>query len=264
MEPALRVAMAWLLFAAGHIGLAALPVRGALVRRLGRWGFIAAYTAVASLTFALAIWTYAAQRLQGAPGLALGRSGLAEVTLTSAVVLGVVLMLASFAGYQRSPMSLTSGQASEPHGLARVTRHSFFVGVILFAGAHALLASRLAGAVGMAGLALFAAIGAWHQDRKLLALRGESYQGYLAATSVVPFAAILAGRQRLVWRELPLAGFAVGLVAAYLLRVAHAGIFDHGGAYVIGTVVGGALLILVAELRRDRRERSPAARRAAA
>jgi uncharacterized membrane protein len=264
MEPALRVALAWLLFAASHIGLAALPVRGPLVRRLGRWGFLAAYSAVAAATFALAVSTYAAQHLQGAPGLSLGRSGPAAAALAACVVLGWALMLASLAEYPRSPMSLSGEQASAPYGLARVTRHPFFAGLILFAGAHALLASHLAGAVGMAGLALVAAVGAWHQDRKLLALRGESYRAYLAATSALPFAAILAGRQRLAWRELPRVGLAVGLATAYLLRAVHGSVFDHGGAYVIGTVVGGSFLILAAELRRDRRARAPAARRAMA
>ena len=84
-----------------------------------------------------------------------------------------------------------------------MTRHPFFVGLALFGAAHALLAPRLVGAVAMGSLALFAGVGAWLQDRKLLALRGEDYCDYLAVTSAIPFAAILAGRQRLVWGELP-------------------------------------------------------------
>ena len=63
----------------------------------------------------------------------------------------------------------------EPRGLERVTRHPFFVGVALLGAAHALLAPRLVGAVAMGSLALLAGVGAWFQDRKLLALRGERY-----------------------------------------------------------------------------------------
>lgn len=75
----------------------------------------------------------------------------------------------------------------------------------------------------------------------------------------MPFAAILAGRQRLVLREISVAGLAIGLGFAWGLRFVHAHIFDYGGAYVIATTVGGALLILAREARRMRRVASDVA-----
>ena len=257
MEPALRVALVSLLFAATHVGLASLPVRRRLVARWGRRGFTWLFAAVASVCWALAVSTYAAVQQDGAPGLALGRFEAARWLLVGASVLGVVLMTSAFAGYDRSPYALAGEDVSEPYGLGRVTRHPFFVGVVLLGGAHALLATRLVGAVAMGGLALVAGVGAWHQDRKLLALRGAPYEEYLAATSAVPFAAILAGRQRLVWSELPVVLPLVGLALAWGLRAVHASLFARGGAYVIGAVVGGALVILVGEWRRERRAALP-------
>jgi len=253
MEPALRVALVSLLFAATHVGLASLPVRRRLVARCGRRGFTWLFAAVASVCWALAVSTYAGVQHDGAPGLALGRFEAARWLLVGANVLGVVLMTSAFAGYDRSPYALAGEDVREPYGLGRVTRHPFFVGVVLLGGAHALLATRLVGAVVMGGLALVAGVGAWHQDRKLLALRGAPYAEYLAATSAVPFAAILAGRQRLVWSELPVVLPLVGLALAWGLRTVHASLFARGGAYVIGAVVGGALVILVGEWRRERR-----------
>jgi uncharacterized membrane protein len=258
MEPALRVVLAWLLFATTHLVLASLRVRGPLVERLGPLGFLALYSAVAALSFGFAVWTFAAYRLEGAPGFGLAPTGLAGAVLIGTIVLGVTLMVASLADYPRSPMAIGGARGAEPYGLARVTRHGFFVGAILFAGAHALLAPHLAGAAGMAVLALFTALGIRLQDRKLLVLRGESYRRYLAATSTIPFAAILAGRQRLVWHELPFAGIALGLAAAWLLRSVHAGIFDHGGAWVTGSVVGGAFAAVALAARRERRVRAAA------
>ena len=255
MEPALAVALVWLVFAASHIGLASPRIRSPLVARLGRWGFQGLFVAVASLAWTLAVSTYAALQHEGAAGLALGRFEPARSLLVGAVVLGVVLMASAFADYGRSPYALAGERAREAHGLARVTRHPFFVGMLLFAGAHALLATRLVGTLAMGGLALLAGLGAWHQDRKLLVLRGETYADYLATTSAVPFAAILAGRQRLVLSELPVALPLVGLALAYALRAVHAGVFAHRGAYVIGAVVGGALFILIGEWRRERRTR---------
>lgn len=107
----------------------------------------------------------------------------------------------------------------------------------------------------MACLALFSLLGPVLQDRKLLALRGEPHAAYLAATSLLPFVAIAAGRQRLVWRELPWATLLLGVVLAWLLRAVHANLFDHSGAYVIAAFVVGPLAILLGELRRDRRAR---------
>jgi len=129
-----------------------------------------------------------------------------------------------------------------PRGVERVTRHPFFVGVALLASAHVLFATRLVGAVFFAGLAALAILGARHQDRKLLARRGAPYAGYLAVTSAVPFAAIVARRQRLAWREIPPRGLVLGLAVAAALRAVHASIFAHGGAWVIGVVLAGAAL----------------------
>src|SRR4030095_11369959 len=95
-------------------------------------------------------------------------------------------------------------------GIEKITRHPFFAGVGLFALAHALLATRLAGTVFFGGLLLLVVVGSWHQDRKLLARRGAPYAAYLANTSAVPFAAVLSGRQQLNWSDVAARGVALG------------------------------------------------------
>src|SRR5437016_3092708 len=144
-----------------------------------------------------------------------------------------------------------------PRGIERVTRHALFVGVALLGAAHALLATRLVGTVLMGGLAVVAGAGAWHQDRKLLRQRGEPYAAYLEATSAVPFGAIVAGRQRLAWSELPAGALALGVVLSVVLRTVHGSIFAHGGGWVIAVVVGGAALLGVQSARRVRRRPLP-------
>jgi uncharacterized membrane protein len=258
MDPVLRVALAFALFAVAHVGLASSAVRQPLVARLGRWGFTVCFSLVAWLTFGLAVSTYAAHAHEGPAGLGLGAHAAARFVLVAAIAAGSMLMAGAFAGYARSPYSFGGEPVREPRGLERVTRHPFFVGVALLGGAHALLATRLVGAVLMGSLALFALVGAWFQDRKLLALRGAPYAAYLAASSTLPFAAIAAGRQRLAASELPYGMLGLGLALAWLLRGVHAQLFDHGGAYVIAAVVIGPLVILFGEWRRERRSRRPA------
>jgi uncharacterized membrane protein len=255
MDPALLVALLWLLFAGTHIGLASRPIRSRLVARLGELGFGVAFSLVAAVLYTLLVTTYAAHRWEGAPGLALGGHPWLRPLLIGLVVGGAVLIAAALGSYGRSPYALFSTVVRTPRGVERITRHPFFAGVVLFAVAHMLLATRLVGAVFAAGFGMLAALGAWHQDAKLLRLRGRPYADYVGATSAVPFAAILAGRQRLVWSELPLGAAAVGVGLAVVLRTVHDQIFAHGGAWFIGTVVGGAALLALQAIRRQRRAR---------
>ena len=264
MDPALGVAIGFGVFAASHVGLATPAIRGPLVRRLGPWGFALLFSCVAAVTFGAAVSFYSLHAGEGPAGPGLGRFEVARALLVTAVVLGVVLMTASLAEYEASPFSMRGADVHEPRGLQRVTRHVFFVGTALLGGAHALLATRLTGAIAMGALALLAVFGARHQDRKLLALRGQPYAEYLASTSTLPFAAALAGRTRVVWRELPLGGLILGLVVAVALRAVHAHVFDYGGAFVIVPTVGGAFSILISEWRSElQRARRNAARTAA-
>ena len=255
MDPVLSVALAFGLFAATHLGLSWPPLRQALVARLGSWGFTLGFSLVAWVTFGVAVATYAARAGEGPAGLALGAYGPTRLVLIAAIALGAMLMNGAFAGYSSSPYAVGSAHVREPRGLERVTRHPFFAGVVLLGIAHALLATRLVGALAMGSLAFVAWIGAWLQDRKLLALRGAPYARYLAATSGIPFAAVAAGRQRVVWSELPYGSLVVGLALAWLLRAVHAHLFDYGGAYVIAALVIGPLVILLAQWRRARRGR---------
>src|SRR6185295_17077612 len=118
-------------------------------------------------------------------------------------------------GYWSSPTTPLATDVRAAVGLERVTRDPFFVGLALVMAAHALLATRLVGAVFCAGFVVLIVAGSVHQTRKLRARHGATYDGYLATTSFVPFAAVLRGEQRIVWRELPWLSLAAGAAAAF-------------------------------------------------
>jgi len=257
MTPVFEIALCWLLFGGLHVGLTTGPMRRRLVGVLGEHGFTAVFSLAAAAAWSLLAVTYAAHRFDGPPGLDLGSVPWLRGALAATAFAGIVLLIAGNAVYDGSPYAIfVAGQQPSPRGLERVTRHPFFAGVALFAVAHALLASRATGTVAFAGLALLAVFGAWHQDRKLRARRGEAFAAYLAATSAVPFGAVLAGRQRLTWRDLPLAYLAAGVALAWGLRHVHASIWGDHGIYVIVGVVGGALIQLLLGIRRVRRAHS--------
>ena len=251
MTPAMVVTMLWVLFAGSHIGLAVLRAR--LVARLGEIGFTLVFYLVAAVSFAALVTYYAAHRFAGAPGIGLGQMSGVRGLLIAVAVFGLALSIPGLTSYARLPSALFGQPVRGVRGIERVTRHPFFAGTALFAGAHVLLATHLVGTVFFAGLLLLAVVGTWHQDRKLLARRGPAYASYLAATSAVPFAAILAGRQGLAWRELPLGAFAVGVALAVAARAWHDSLFAAGGWWIVAVVVGGGTVAGINAWRRSRR-----------
>lgn len=245
MAPALEIALLSLAFSGTHIGLTTGPVRGRLVRRLGEVGFSVLFSTVAAVGYATLVVRYAQLRFEGAPGFGLAAVEPARIALLAIAVVGVVFAVCGLVSYPKSPVALFGQRIVGPRGIERITRHPFFVGVGLLAATHALLATRLVGTVFFAGLALVSWLGAWHQDRKMLARRGERYGAFVADSSFVPFAAIVRGRQRLAWGDLPLGGIALGIVAAVLLRSAHPHLFARDGLWIVAATLGGALLATI-------------------
>lgn len=253
MDPVLAVALSLAPFVVTHLGLAWPPLRQRLIARLGALGFTVFFSVVAWLTVGLAIAVYATHAGEGPAGLALGADPMVRAVLIAMIALGVALMTGSFAAYPTSPYALSRQQERGPRGLERVTRHPFFVGTALLGIAHALLATRAVGAVFMGILGVYSLVGARLQDQKLAVLRGDAYARFAAASSILPFAAIASGRQRLVPSELPYGAMGLGVAIAFALRAVHDRIFADGGAWVIAALVIGPLVVLIDDRRRARR-----------
>ncbi|HZR83580.1 MAG TPA: NnrU family protein [Candidatus Binatia bacterium] len=257
MEPSLAVALWWLVFGGTHVGLATAPARRAIVDRIGQRGFEVLYVAVAVVSFAGLMHAFAVRRFAGAPGLALASVEPVRWLLLAVSFAGVALAALSFAAYPRSPYPPYGARVRPPYGVERITRHPFFAGIGMLAAAHALLATHLVGTVFFAGLLVFLAFGVRHQERKIRAQRGPAYDAYAAATSTVPFAAVLAGRQRIAWHEIGWRNVATAAAVALALRLVHSSILAAGGAYAVAVVVAGAGLLTLQALRRARRDAAP-------
>ncbi len=263
MDPVTSVVLAWMLFAVTHIGMASAPVRGPLSQRFGETGFAAMFSLVAAVTFAALCYVYSNASNVGPAGFALGATWL-RVPLITISVFGVVCACGSLFDYPTGAYAVgKAGQQPEPRGFERITRHGFAVGMSLVGLAHALLATHLSGTVFFAILFVFGIVGSIHQDAKLLARNPSVHGPYMARTSLIPFGAILAGRNRLVLAELRPLSIVLGLFAAWGLRQAHPSIFAHGGIYVTAAVIGGAMVatlqVALVGVRRARRRRKKAA-----
>ncbi|MCU0755822.1 MAG: hypothetical protein MUE46_11980 [Xanthomonadales bacterium] len=233
------VALCFALFAGLHLALGLPPLRPRLIARLGEPRFVALFSGLAGLSLLLlagALYRYGAL----GPPMPVLSEGL-RWALGALALLGWLCAMASFDGYTRSPMAVLRTHYGPPAGFQVITRHGFFVGFAIYTAAHALLVPTVAQAVHFGGFALLSLIGVVWQDRKLLHRHGPAYAAYMAQTSIVPFVAVLRGRQRL---SMPQAAQCWRPIALTLLPVLlHPWLSMANGAWLAGLLgIGGIAL----------------------
>ncbi|MBD0388658.1 MAG: hypothetical protein ICV54_19680 [Nostoc sp. C3-bin3] len=86
-------------------------------------------------------------------------------------------------------------------GIIRITRHPQMVGQIIWCVAHTLWLGTTFTLVTSIGLVLHHLFGVWHGDRRLSDRYGEAFEIAKQRTSIIPFKAILDGRQSIKWQE---------------------------------------------------------------
>lgn len=207
-------AVAWFLL---HAAVAGGGLRTVLVGRFGD----KAYRGGFSLASVASLWWLVAE-YRGAPFHALWvPPRLLYFVPLALVPLSCVLLIGAFT--VPSPTSVGGEKhlaAAEPaRGLLRLTRHPFLWSVVLWATAHLLVNADAGSLLFFGSLGVTALRGAFDIDRKRRRSNPVEFARFEAMTSNVPFAALLAGRNRLVLREvwLPLVlGLALALAAIAL------------------------------------------------
>ena len=86
-------------------------------------------------------------------------------------------------------------------GIIRISRHPQAIGQILWCLTHALWIGSSFMVVTCFGLIAHHFFAVWHGDRRLKERFGEAFDELKATTSVLPFQAVIDGRQQLDWRE---------------------------------------------------------------
>lgn len=106
-------------------------------------------------------------------------------------------------------------------GLQRITRHPMLWGIALWAGTHCVFNPQAAPLWFFGAFLVLAVLGPLALDRKRAVRLGERWARYVALTSNIPFAAIVGGRNRLVWRELLALPLWVALAATAAFTLLH-------------------------------------------
>jgi len=194
----LLLILAAILWVGVHVGIAGTVVRARLAARLGEGGFRIAYSAVSVLAiYALvAAWN-------AADTTPLWTAGPALRWLLAALMLPVIfLFVASVAGRNPTSVGQEGALAAEPRGIFRITRHPMLWSFALWALLHIVGNGDSAALVFFGAFLVTALVGMPSIDAKLATRRPEAWPAFRQATSILPFAAILAGRQRLEAREI--------------------------------------------------------------
>jgi uncharacterized membrane protein len=95
------------------------------------------------------------------------------------------------------------------------------MGIALWALSHLLLNGFVTDVVFFGGMLAFSLAGAAHQDARKRATEDERLGQFFAESSFWPFAAISAGRNRVIWRELPWFALVIGAAAAVGIYALH-------------------------------------------
>jgi len=215
MSPAARIALLWAGFAVTHVGLSSLPVRARLVARLGERAFQGVYSLVAFAFFIPLVTTFFGHKHDGRWLWVFARGPALHWTLYVGMAIALVLVVASLV--RPSPAGVVPGDPT-PRGVYRITRHPLVMGLALFGALHVLPNGTTADVAFFGGFVLFGLLGAWHQDRRKLALGVPGFAAFHAATPFLPF----TGRETLRGlRELSPAVLAAGIVLTAVVRWFH-------------------------------------------
>lgn len=193
-----ELVLAALIWIGLHVGIAGTRIRAMLVARLGEGGFRATFSLASAIAITLLVLAW-----RGAPATPLW-----AVPPPLGWVL-VVLMLPTlilFAGslMTRNPTSVGQNAAlsEEPRGVLRITRHPMLWAFALWGAVHVVGNGDSASAVFFGAFLLTAALGMPSLDAKLAARDPIAWAGFAARTTILPFGAVAAGRNRLAWGEL--------------------------------------------------------------
>lgn len=194
----LAAAAVWVVI---HIGIAGTGVRGAIVARIGQGAFRGLFV-VAS--FALLGWLIHAYTAAGPVRQLWIAPPWLVVALMLLMLPAMLLFVCSVT--MPNPTSVRGGRALEApepaRGILRITRHPMLWAFAIWGVLHLVAIGTASMAVLAGAIIVTAFAGMPSLDAKYAKREPQRWPAFATSTSNLPFAAILAGRNRLALREL--------------------------------------------------------------
>ena len=213
------LALAALAFLGIHLGVSGTALRNRAVAAIGLRGYM--------LTFSVAsvgaiIWLVSAY--QAAPYVPTwGQLQVWKPVMIALMLPAFLLVVIGLSTPNPTAVAQEGLVDRAPQGVVRITRHPFLTGVALWSGLHLIGNGDVASLLFFAALAITAVLGTVSIDAKRRrALGDKAWDAFASRTSIVPFAAILAGRNSFDMREMGWWRPAAGIVAYALMLGGHA------------------------------------------
>lgn len=215
----ISLAAAAAFFIAIHLGLSGTALRGQVVARTGLNGYMVVFSVLSIAGMAWLVSAYNAAAYVPTWGQLEWWKPFQIALMLPAFLLVVVGLTTP----NPTAVAQEGLVARPPQGIVRITRHPFLVGVAIWAGVHLVGNGDVASSLFFAALAAVAIAGTVSIDAKRRrTLGGPAWDAFASRTSIVPFAAILAGRNAFHARELGWWRPAAGLTAYALMLGGHA------------------------------------------
>lgn len=217
----LQMLVAGALFVGTHLAISSTPARARLISMVGTRGYLGLYSLCALVTLGYLIWLYGAVPRRD---YVWQPSPLLYEIAWYIMPAALVLLLGGF--MVKNPTNVgMEGMLSEENtvlarGVTRITRHPFQWSVVLWAVSHLIANGDTVSIVFFSSFLLLSLIGTFLIDRKKAQSLGTAWHAYRDQTSNIPFAAILAGRNRLAVSELWLP-IGVAVAGYFALLYAH-------------------------------------------
>jgi uncharacterized membrane protein len=214
----LLLILAALFFSGIHLGIAGTALRDRAIGMLGENGYRAAFALASIIGLGWLVTAY-----DRAPYLV--SWGMLEWWKPFAILLMLPASLLVVIGLTTpNPTAVAQERRVEqpPQGIVRVTRHPFLIGVGLWALVHLIGNGDVASLIFFGTWAIVAFAGTVSIDAKRRRLLGDAWEPFAAQTSIVPFAAIAAGRNRFSPHEIGLWRWVIAVLAYLLMLGGHA------------------------------------------
>jgi len=215
----INLVLASLFFPLSHFLMSSTPLRAMLVNLLGEKHYSLGYSLLAVAALVWLIFAY-----RHAPDLPLWVAPRwLDLTLIPVIVVSSILTVAGLT--TPNPVIVRSEALFDRpdivRGVLRITRNAFFWGAGIFSIAYLIILGDVAGLLTFGSIGFLGIAGAFVLDAKKARQQGKAWDAFSAATSNIPFLAIVQGRQRLVLREIGLWRIALGICVSFGAFVLH-------------------------------------------
>jgi len=208
-----------------HLLVSGTALRGAIVTMIGEAPFMGLFSLASVAGLVWLGWAYGQARGMGPVYWDLGQP--AKHTAVALMLLAMLLIVPGLT--TPNPTSVKQeGALEKPNavqGMLRITRHPFLWGVAIWALAHLLANGDLPSVILFGSMLALALFGTASIDAKRKRALGARWDGFAGQTSGVPFAAILAGKQKLSVGEIGWWRLLLGVIVWAVLLWGHPVLF---------------------------------------